>query len=200
MRMAFFLAVGLLSVGLVPASAIEPVPRAILPAQPDLISISYRSIINVHGRVSIELNIHGFKGVEIRHLRRLKFEDSVGQISAGPKGGIGTPYSLVLELSSSTDLTQPVPLRIQDLSDPSMFFFLSFSPKGNSGSGLITISRQKGNSQIPSVAPVDTDDPCGPGCWRASASNGSCSTSKCCGDGGVTFDMDACIITCQNNC
>jgi hypothetical protein len=85
-------------------------------------------------------------------------------------------------------------LRFRNGIDGPIIFYLKFDPASTPRRGRIYL----GNDPDDALMSVPK---CPPGCWLAQVIQPEpppCITSKCCNDGGVTYDLTFCTITCHN--
>lgn len=145
--------------------------------------------ISADGHLTVQLTTKGLHGVSIRRVDPNDNTEVLTQVTAGPRSDTHEAGQVSLAFDRAVSPDAPMLLEVSDLQDATVHFRILFTPRKLNDHAQIRITKGTVN---PSMRPVE----CGPGCYLAQGSNGGCSVSKCCNDGGMTFNMDSCSITC----
>lgn len=145
--------------------------------------------INSDGQVTVQFTTKGLHGISIRRVDPNNPSEVLTQVSAGPRSDTNQAGQVTLAFDRTVSPDAPMLLEVSDLQDATVHFRVLFTPRKLNDHAQVRITKGQVN---PSMRPVE----CGPGCFLAQGSNGGCSVSKCCNDGGMIFNMDSCSITC----
>jgi hypothetical protein len=121
----------------------------------------------------------------------------LSRLGLTPASGMdaSAPPRMTVILPESISANPAVVLRFRNGVDGPVIFYLKFDPASTPRRGRLYLGNVRDDALIMS-APA-----CPPLCWLAQVvqpENPPCIASKCCKDGGVTYDLTLCTITCHN--
>lgn len=105
------------------------------------------------------------------------------------------PARMTVVLPGTISANPVVVCRFRNGNDGPIVFYLKFDPSSSPRRGRIYLGNGPDDALIMSVPK------CPPGCWLAQVVQPDpppCIASKCCNNGGVTYDLTTCTITCHN--
>jgi len=144
------------------------------------------------------LNIQGFDDICLEYVSEDKESAQIFSkmsLAPGPETDRSEPPRMSVILPVANNADPRVVLRFRRGGDGPVVFYIKFIPSTVPLRGKLYL----GNDQDESV--VTSIPRCPPGCWLAQIVQlipPVCVNDKCCNNGGVTYDLTTCTITCHN--
>jgi hypothetical protein len=200
MRKAFlFIAVGVsLALSGLSFGPVAPAPHAQITEQVHY-SMEYTLDRMDDGALSVDFrNIKGFDDIWLECVAEDRASAKV-LTRLGLTPGSGTdasaPPRMTVVLPGFISANPAVIIRFRNGIDGPIAFYLKFDPTATPRRGRIYLGNVLDDALVMSVPK------CPPGCWLAQVVQPDpppCIASKCCNNGGVTYNLTLCTITCHN--